>query len=92
MMDAFLQGFVIGLFHSILVTTLTCCLRVRTCHIEAHKNTQYMHWVQSKRHRLWFSTNTVYLLLYENSCKQHAPHPHIEFDLLRNIYIKSGLR
>jgi len=53
----------------------------------------YIHWEQSKRHRLWFSTKTVQLLINENSCKQHDPHPQIEFDFVeKNIYIKSGLR
>ena len=42
----------------------------------------YYHWVQAKRHRLWFSTKTVYLLLNENSCKQHDPHSQIEFDFV----------
>ena len=44
-------------------------------------------WVQSKRHRLWFSTKTVKLLLNENSCKQHDPHSLIECDFVEKHYM-----
>jgi len=40
------------------------------------------HWIQSKRHRLWFSTNTV------NLYRQRDPHPQIEFDFVEKQTLK----
>ena len=57
--------------------SLTAIVLVR---FQVQDKTPCCHWVQTKRHRLWFSTKTVWLLLNENARKQHDTHPQIEFD------------
>jgi len=50
-----------------------------------------LHWVQSKRHRLWFSTKTCSCYSTKTHIKRDS-HPQIEFDFVEhhkhfNVYV-----